>query len=124
MPISDAEFTISPSRTGLSIRMASLGVRKARKDEKREGISPALLVPAQVLKGSRATKCAYLQKRSSNGLISNWKRRWTVLDAPDKALFYYESEVSAAPKGEPYVAVFRQRRCGGCADHPLRFTAQ
>jgi len=70
--------------------------RKLRKDETREGIEAELLVPAEALE-PMASKTGWLQKRSENGLIQNWKRRWVVLAST--LLYYYDSDDARKPAG-------------------------
>lgn len=44
----------------------------------------------------------WLVKRSTNGLVHNWRKRWCVL--VDGRIFYFKSERERRPQGEPRCA--------------------
>lgn len=62
--------------------------RKLRKDEAQEGIDASAILSVEAIEAS-ASKAGFLLKRSDQGLIKNWKRRWVVLN--DKLLYYFEN---------------------------------
>jgi hypothetical protein len=75
--------------------------RKLRKQEVAEGLSATdlgLSAADPRLVGS-AVKAGPLQKRSEQGLLHNWKKRHVVLT--EALLYYFETEASAKPQGEP-----------------------
>ena len=73
--------------------------RKLKKDEQREGVDAAAvsLTAAAAASGEDVVKVGILLKRSQNGLVHNWRRRFVVLR--EKLLFYYESPESVKPQG-------------------------
>ena len=75
---------------------APSSARKLRKDELTEGIDKSAIVAAAELKDC-AIKAGYLNKRSAQGVVHNWKKRWIVLNAT--FLYYYESPDSKKPQG-------------------------
>lgn len=68
---------------------------KLRKEEAREGIEAVAKTVAA--KDLNALRSGWLEKRSEQGLVSNWKRRHCVL--ADGLLYYFESPDSAKPQG-------------------------
>jgi len=85
------------SKTSSSIlNTPSKLLRKLRKDEVKEGIaSDAVQSAASLTKA--AQKGGYLTKRSDQGLIKNWKKRWVMLCS--NLLYYFEAETSVKPQG-------------------------
>ena len=83
--------------------------RKLRKLEQKEGIEAQHVVQsADSITGS-ALRGGYLQKRSEQGFLHNWKRRWVAL-VGEGLLYYFEDEHSKKPRGTKSV---RSRRPAG-----------
>jgi len=61
-----------------------------------QGIDASAIVAADALKDT-AIKAGYLNKRSAQGLLQNWKRRWVVLNG--QLLYYFEAADSKKPQG-------------------------
>jgi len=84
------------SHSGAGEGSLSLGsARKIREDESKEGIDASSIVSAESLVG--AVKTGYMNKRSEQGIVKNWKRRWVAIVG--NLLYYYADEVAKAPQG-------------------------
>ena len=73
-------------------------LRRLRKEEVKEGIASHQIQSADSLAGT-ALRGGFLQKRSEQGLVKNWKKRYVVLVA-EGLLYYFEGEHSKKPSGE------------------------
>jgi hypothetical protein len=85
--------------------MTSRGNSRSRRISDAEApdddVSVASLMPS-------ALKAGFLMKRSEQGLIHNWKRRWMVLvGSPRSALFYFEENASLRPQGARMVKAWK-----------------
>ena len=70
--------------------------RRVRAGERAEGVDASALVPAHTLTAT-AVRAGYLNKRSAQGLVHNWRTRWVVLH--DCLLYYYATAEAAQPQG-------------------------
>lgn len=74
-------------------------VDRHKREQAKEGIPAAAVVAARSL-GATETRSGWLEKRSEQGIVRNWKKRWVVLS--DALLYYFEGEDSAKPQGASF----------------------
>jgi hypothetical protein len=102
----------APADGGKPAGMRGLLVDRHKREQAKEGI-PATAAVAALSLGATATRSGWLEKRSEQGLVRNWKRRWVVLS--DSLLYYFEGEDSAKPQG-----VWGRRHCAAQRQPPSR----
>jgi hypothetical protein len=68
-----------------------------RPGERAEGVVASALVSANSLAAAGASKAGYLIKRSAQGLVHSWKKRWVVVH--ESLLYYFASPEAAVPLG-------------------------